>query len=424
VTTDIVGSKANGCDDLSALRGLISVDHAIAKGLKIASRVTEREDVPLLDAVGRILADDLTAPMPLPPFDNSGMDGYALRSADLQGRGPWVLQVAGRIAAGDDITAIVPIQPGNAYRIFTGAAVPVGLDAVIMQEHVTRKDDTIHIDRSVPAGNNIRRVGEDAAKGSLLLRAGTLIGAREIGALASVGLSCVSVRRKVNIALFCTGSELRQPGENLAPGQIYNSNRYMMLATLKMPWANVIDFGSVADDPDRLRHTLTKAAKAADIVVTTGGVSVGEEDHMFSQLKRAGGKVEVVKIAMKPGKPLTMGSLLGAVFIGLPGNPVAAYTTWKIIGSQIATKAAGLVAGDISRTLVETTSASTRRPGRQEFRPARIVAVAKSGRLKVELLDKSFSAKISLICNSDGFAVIPAEQDTIRKGECLEFIYL
>ena len=413
-----------GCDKRTGQRDLVSVDTAVARGLRLCNTVSTTETIGLEAAIGRVLATDLFAPFSLPPFDNSAMDGYALRHDDLTGTSPSKLTLTGRIAAGDDAASTGPLGPGEAFRIFTGAGIPPGADTVIMQERVLREGDTITIDHPVRRGNDIRRMGEDAPSGSLLLQRGTQIDAREVGAIASVGLARVEVFRKIRIALLCTGSELRQPGETLAPGQIYNSNRFILLAALRKPWVEVIDLGAIKDDPAVLRETLSSAANQADIILTTGGVSVGEEDHMVDQFRAAGGEIEVLKIAMKPGKPLSMGRLRDAVFIGLPGNPVAAFTTWKIIGSQIAAKVAGVRASNRRRSVVEAAHLSTRRPGRQEFRPARVVGMSKSGHPRVALLDKSFSAKISLICKSDGFAVIPADIQNVRSGDKLEFVYL
>lgn len=424
--TDTLADLADvcGCDAQTSARNLIPVQTAIDHGLGLVTAVGADETVGLEAAIGRILAHDLNAPFPLPPFDNSAMDGYALRSRDFTGPGPWTFNVAGRVAAGDDTARAGIVGAGQAFRIFTGAGIPLGADAVIMQEHVRRNGDRIEIDKPVAFGNCIRLRGEDARQGALLLPAGTLIGPREIGAIASVGLAEVGVRRKVRIALFCTGSELRQPGESLAPGQIYNSNRFILLAALNAPWVELKDFGAIEDDPVRLRRSLTAAAKDADLIVTTGGVSVGEEDHMVDQLREAGGEIEVMKIAMKPGKPLSVGTLGNAVFVGLPGNPVAAFTTWKIIGSRIAAKLSGQCATDVRPPFVEAAIASDRRPGRQEYRPARIVGMSPDGRPRVEMLDHSYSAKISLICKCDGLAVIPAAKARIEAGERLEFVYL
>lgn len=417
-------ADAGGCDGPAATRRLISVRSAIERGLAMAQAVTETAVLNLEHAIGRVLAEDLTTPFPLPPFDNSAMDGYALRSADFIGPGPWRFEVAGRVAAGDDASKAGTLSAGQAFRIFTGAAIPPGADAVILQEHVRCFGDRIEIDRVLPRGSCIRRQGEDAPKGSLLLPAGTLIGAREIGAIASVGLPEISVRRKVRIALLCTGSELRQPGQSLAPGQIYNSNRFILLAALRAPWVDLNDLGSVEDDPDRLREVLTTAARDADLIVTTGGVSVGGEDHMVAQVREAGGAIELMKIAMKPGKPLSIGTLENAVFVGLPGNPVAAFTTWKIIGSRIAAKLSGQEDTLELPPMVEAASSSTRRPGREEYRPARITGLSPDGRPRVEMLDTSYSAKISLICKSDGLVVIPADRERIEAGDALEFVYL
>lgn len=415
---------ACGCDDQTGARKLIPVEAAIKRGLSVARAVEETETVSLDEAIGRVLAQDLAAPFALPPFDNSAMDGYALRSADFTGPGPRVFEVTGRVAAGDDAARAGTVKAGQAFRIFTGAGIPPGADAVIMQEHVRRIGDRIEIEGPIPSGNCIRVRGEDAVQGAVLLTGGKLIGPREIGAIASVGLAEVRVRRKLRIALFCTGSELRQPGETLAPGQIYNSNRFILLAALRAPWIELKDYGAIEDDPSRLKHALTDAAKDADLIVTTGGVSVGEEDHMVNQLREAGGEIEVMKIAMKPGKPLSVGTLGSAVFVGLPGNPVAAFTTWKIIGSQIAAKLSGQEEIDPRQSMVEAAASSSRRPGRQEYRPARIIGISPDGRPQVEMLDHSYSAKISLICKSDGLAVIPANKDRIEAGEALEFVYL
>ncbi|SLN11507.1 Molybdopterin molybdenumtransferase [Roseovarius litorisediminis] len=411
-------------DERTGIGGLVPVNDAISRGLSLARKVDGIEVVELDEAIGRVLAEDLLAPFPLPPFDNSAMDGYVFRSEDLSGVGPWRLRVAGRVAAGDNANKAGAVGEGEAFRIFTGAGIPKGGDTVVMQERVRRLGDFIELENPVTPGSCIRRQAEDAAKDSLLLPKGSLIGAREIGAIASVGLPRIRVRRKVRIALFCTGSELRQPGESLAPGQIYNSNRFILMAALRQPWIELSNMGAVVDDPDALRAALTHAAASVDMVVTTGGVSVGEEDHMVEQLRSAGGRIEVMKIAMKPGKPLSVGTLNGAVFVGLPGNPVAAFTTWKIIGSRIAEEMSGQGTNEVSVSQVEASESFTRRPGRQEFRPAKIVGFSPDGRPKVQLLDQSFSAKISLICKSDGFAVIPAHSDRIASGDRLDFVQL
>lgn len=350
------------------------------------------------------------------------MDGYALQTASLHGEGHWRLRVAGCLACGDNPGTAPALGAGECLRIFTGAAVPTGVDAVVMQEDVQCiGEDAVLMRKPVP-GQNIRRRGEDAPEGSVLLADGTLVGAREIAAIASVGKTDVQVFRKVRIALFCTGDELRQPGQVLAAGQIYNSNRFMMRALLSRPWFEVEVFGSVPDDPKSLRETLRQAAQRAEIVVTTGGVSVGAEDHMIDQVAAAGGRVDAMKVAIKPGMPLAIGKLGDAIYIGLPGNPVAAYTTWLVIGARIAAACAGLADTANFAAVAEATESFPRRPGREEYRPARLIPAETGGLPKVQFLDRSYSAKVALLCHADGLAVLPADADGIRAGDVAAFI--
>lgn len=416
--------KNDVCSDERTGQTLIPVDLALERGLSLVNTVRATVELALETAMGRVLAEDLCTPMDLPPFDKSGMDGYAFRSCDVTEGAQSRLTLAGRIAAGDNADLIGQVGRGQAYRIFTGAAIPRGADAVIMQEHVKCVGETITFNEPVESGQNIRRRGEDAPAHSLLLEQGTILGARELGAIASIGQPRVTVRRKITVALFCTGTELKQPGETLAPGQIYNSNRFMMIAALNDPTIELNDMGAIDDDPEKLRAALESAAKSADVIVSTGGVSVGEEDHMVAQLEAVGGRIEVMKIAMKPGKPLSVGTIGQALYVGLPGNPVAAFTTWKIIGAKLAAKIAGARQSADPRPQVVVAKETTRRPGRQEYRPASIVGKSEDGHPLVELLDNTFSAKISLICRAHGFAVLPADRDTLSRGDRLDFVYL
>jgi molybdopterin molybdotransferase len=357
--------------------------------------------------------------MPLPPFNNSAMDGYAFRSGDeLAGE----LRIVAKIAAGDDVGLHPPLQAGQCARILTGAAIPCGADTVIMQEHVSRNGDKITVDRPVERGNAIRRLGEDAGIGDTLIAAGTKLGPKELGAIASIGCAGVEVVRPVRIALFCTGSELQQPGEPLASGQIYNSNRFILAAALTEPWIELVDLGTIKDDPQAIQNTLTQVADRVDMIVTTGGVSVGDADHMTDQLRAVGGELDVLRVAMKPGKPLTLGTLGRAVFVGLPGNPVAAFKTWMIFGRRIAERIGGQSSCNLHHEVVEVTESFTRKPGRQEFRPIAFVPGSSGGLRRVRMLDPSYSAKISMICRSDGFAIIPSEKNRIRRGDSLELV--
>lgn len=406
-----------GCDTAP---GLVSLDTAIAQGVGLAAPVPETEILPLATAIGRVLAGTVASPLPLPPFDNAAMDGYALTSSELSGDGPWRLPVAGRVAAG---AAGMPPRPaGTALRILTGAPVPADCDAVVMQEHVTRHEDTILLDRRPRPGLNIRRQGEDLPQGAPILAPGRTIDTREAAALAAVGAAEVAVRRKVRIAFFCSGDELVAPGLPLAPGQIYNSNRYALLAALAKPWIERRDLGAVRDDPVALGEALRAAADWADLVVTTGGVSVGEEDHLPRVVTEAGGRLAVVKVAIKPGKPLTLGRIGSAIYLGLPGNPVAVHVGWSLIGARIADRLAGLVRAQVPETLVTAGFALSRRPGRAELRPARVTGLDAAGRSVVSVLPGSFSARIAELAAADGLVVIPAETTELRPGTPLRFL--
>lgn len=414
---------ACGCSHNAARSGrLIPVEVALARGLAMAEPVSECETLPLEAAIGRVLAAPAVSAAPLPPFDNSAMDGYALCAAGLSGDGPWRLTVGARIAAGDAGDA--PYRRGEAVRIFTGAPTPAWCDSVVMQEHVRRDGDAIWLAERPRTGRNIRRAGEDLASGEAILPKGALIETREAAALAAIGAASVSVRRKIRVALFCSGSELRAPGEPLGPGQIWNSNRFALLAALQAPWVTIHDFGVVADDPAALLAALRRAAASADIVVSTGGVSVGDEDHMPRLFREAGGDVHAMRVAMKPGKPLVLGAIDTALYVGLPGNPVAAFVTWKIIGDQILRKRGGCarIAPVVER--VRADFSLERQPGRCEYRQARVSGVGADGERRVRLLEPSFSARIATLARADGLAVLPAAADRIVEAQALEFLPL
>ncbi len=403
-----------------AQAALLPVDIALRKGLALAKPVAGVERLPLEKAHGRVLAQAVPAGASLPLFDNSAMDGYALRLADLSGAGPWRLPVAGRVAAGD--AGSQPVAPGTALRIFTGAPVPPGCDAVIMQELTVREGDAIRLDRRPDRGENIRRAGEDIVRGAQLLPQGRCIDPRAAALLAASGCGDAVVRRRVRVAFFSTGSELRPPGSRLAPGQIWNANRYYLQGAFNRPWIEAIDMGAVSDQPDLLRETLQEASRKADLVVTTGGVSVGDEDHMPDILRAAGGAIEVMKVAMKPGKPLIIGQIGAALYAGLPGNPVAAFVTWHVIGARIAEKLAGLDADAPPRMLVRAGFERSRKPGRCEFLPARFGDCDDDRARTVEIATSSASHRVALLAQADGLVVIPAESERVKPGDMLEFL--
>lgn len=409
-----------GCETRKAPGALLSVDSALRRALTLVEPVTQVEKLPLDRAHGRVLAGAVRAEVSLPLFDNSAMDGYAIRRADLSGDGPWGLPVVGRIAAGD--AGSEPVSAGTAMRIFTGAPVPPGCDAVVMQEMTRLEGSIIRIDRRPEPDENIRRAGEDIVEGAELLAEGRCIDPRAAALLAASGCGDVAVRRRIRVAFFSTGSELRAPGAQLAPGQIWNANRYHLQGALDRPWVEAIDMGAISDQPDMLREALEEASRKADLVVSTGGVSVGDEDHMPDMLRAAGGSIEVMKVAMKPGKPLVVGRIGAALYIGLPGNPVSAFVTWHVIGARIAEKLAGLDMDAPQRFLVRAGFERKRHSGRCEFLPARLGNRDCYGVRTVEIATSSVSHRVALLAQADGLALIPAESDQVRQGDMLEFL--
>ena len=380
-----------GCETIPAQAGLLSVDEALLRALALAETVAGIERLPLEKAHGRVLGETVRAATPLPLFDNSAMDGYAIRLADLAGEGPWRLPVAGRVAAGD--TGQTPVQAG-----------------------------TIRLERRPEPGENIRRAGEDIVEGMELLPQGRRIDARAAALLAAAGCGEVAVRRRVRAAFFSTGSELRAPGTPLAPGQIWNANRYHLQGSLGLPWLETIDMGAVPDRPGRLRAALEQAASDADLVVTTGGVSVGDEDHMPAVLSAAGGEIHVMKVAMKPGKPLVVGRLGPALYLGLPGNPVSAFVSWHVIGARIAEALAGIREAGPRRSIVRAGFERSRHPGRCEFLPARLGEYDGHGTRSVEIVTSAVSHRVALLAQADGLLLIPSQADRIRRGDMLEFL--
>lgn len=305
-------------------QALVSVDDALDFMLARARPLADHERVPLAEALGRVLARAETSPIDVPGFANSSMDGYALRAADAATEGRVRLRVVQRIAAGGTSTAL---EAGQAARIFTGAALPEGADTVVIQEDCRVDGERVSFDGPVGAGENIRPRGNDIVSGSEVLAAGTRLRPQELGLAASVGLAELAVVRRLRVGIFSSGDELTQPGEALAVGAIYNSNRYTLRGLLSALGCQILDLGSVADTLEATGRALGAAAAESDVVVTSGGMSVGEEDHVKRAVEQAG-QLEMWRVAVKPGKPLAYGRIGAADFIGLPGNPVSTLVTF------------------------------------------------------------------------------------------------
>ncbi|KAA1172377.1 molybdopterin molybdotransferase MoeA [Marinobacter salinexigens] len=391
---------------------LTPVEDALTHILERATVVPASGDVALTDALDRILAADQYVPADVPPADNSAVDGYAVRQEDV--KPGTILPISARIPAG---TAPEPLLPGTAARIFTGSEVPPGADSVVMQERVASSDSGIEVQAEVSAGQNIRRRGQDLAKGDLALARGTRIRPQEMGLLASMGFARVPVLDRLKVAILTTGDELVDPGKPLAPGQIYNTNRYTLLGLLARAGCDIVLCETLEDTREATRATLQRAATAADLVITSGGVSVGEEDHVRAVLED-GGELSLWRLAIKPGKPLAFGHIAGTPVLGLPGNPAAVLVTFLMIGMPFIRKCQGRpVTAPLSETLpaaFPVASPSVRR----EFVRARKELI--DGETRVAAYPNQSSGVLSSACWADGLAIVP-ENTTVQPGDLLTY---
>lgn len=395
----------------------LSVDAARLRAIAAAARVVGTECLALEEAYGRILADAPLARTSLPPFDNSAMDGYAVRIGDFKGAGPYRFRVSEHIIAGD--TRSLSLAEGTAARIFTGAPVPRGADAVIMQESVTRKGNVIEVATQPRLGLNIRREGEDRGRGEPILPRGLRLTPPRLALLAAAGLADVPVHRRLRVGLFSTGNELRDPGQTLDHGQIYNSNRVMLRSLMAEPWIAVTDYGILPDDPETIRSAIRQASASNDIVISSGGVSAGEEDHVLDALKREDATLEVLKVAIRPGKPLTIGRVGEALFVGLPGNPYAAAITFLQIARPALRKAAGLL--EEIDTWIPAVSGFDypRKVGRREYLPVTWDERDAVGSPILRRLDQGLSASLGPIALASGIAVIESDVEQVFPGTSL-----
>ncbi len=391
---------------------MLSVSEALQLMAAAARVVDGVEHVATLAANGRVLAEAQVSTMNVPAMDNTQMDGYAVRAADCAS-GSASLPVSQRIPAGH---VGAPLQAGTAARIFTGAMIPAGADAVVMQEQCEFKDGVVTVRHTPKSGEWIRRAGEDIRDGAVILPAGTRLRSQELGLAASVGLAQLPVRRKLRVAVFFTGDELTMPGEPLAPGAIYNSNRFTIRALLENLGCEISDFGIVPDTLAATRAVLRESAQAHDLIITSGGVSVGEEDHIKPAVE-AEGRLNMWQIAVKPGKPLAFGEVGQAFFVGLPGNPVSSFITFLMFVRPFILRLQGVAHGLAPRSYAMRADFDWPKADRRnEF--LRVRLNAEGG---LERFSNQSSGVLTSTVWGDGVVDNPPGQ-TIARGDSVRFI--
>ena len=398
---------------------LLNVDDVFRNLTEIVRPVAGGEDVGLECAIGRVTAADVKAPIDLPPFDSSAMDGYAVDAADLQSALPEQLAVIDQSAAGHPAQRAV--SSGNAVRVFTGAVMPAGANAVVLQEDVVRNGDVATFAGSVRVGQHVRRRGIDLAQGDTLCRAGKKLSAYDLSWLAACGIATVRVARRVRVAVFSTGDELTEAGEPLKTGQIYDSNRFALKSLLREKAVQVIDLGCLPDDRTNIRAALREASAQADLVVTSGGVSVGDADFVKDAVADIGA-IDFWKVALKPGKPLAVGRIGKALFFGLPGNPVSTIVTYLLFVAPTV----DLLAGErpapplaLPATILEPIEHSK---GRREY--MRGIATVEGGRLVVATTGDQGSNRLATLANANCLIVISEETDSLQSGDAVPIILL
>ena len=404
--------KQPGCSDAS--EAALTVDAAVQKLLQQIESPVDYVQLNIRQSLRRVLFEDIQSPFDVPGHDNSAMDGYALISQDLPVSGIKTLQVIGTAFAGQPFEG--ELKPGQCVRIMTGAVVPAQADCIVAQEHVNVIDDAqIEVGEGHRIHQNIRFRGEDIQRGAVVLPRGHRLKAADLGVLASLGVNEVKVFRKPRVSFFSTGDELKSIGEPLEKGEIYDSNRYSLYGLLRDCDVDIIDMGVVKDDPEALRQTLLSAAACSDVVLTSGGVSVGEADYIKDILQQIG-QMDFWKILMKPGRPLTFGAIGKSWFFGLPGNPVAVMVTFYQFVLPALKKLQGVTATKPLLLQAISNSKIRKNPGRKEFQRA-IVSSNEQGELQVELTGRQGSGILTSMSAANCFIVLPEESGSVEPGD-------
>jgi molybdopterin molybdotransferase len=407
-------------DDCFAFGGpMMLVDEAVSIIASRVDAVIDTKWVDLAEADGRILGIGIKAPFPLPPFTNSAVDGYAVRSADLPRDAEQAFPIAGRIQAGGSASAA--IAPGEAVRIFTGAPMPSGADTVFMQEDV-RIDQSgkVVLPPGLKAGANVRPAGEDIPEGHSALLAGRQLRPQDIALIAAFGQTCVEVRRRLRVAVFSTGNEVVSPGTPRGAAQLFDSNRFMMASMLKRLGCEVSDLGILRDDRASLASALKEAAGSHDLILTSGGVSTGEEDHVRAAVESVGTLV-LWRMAIKPGRPVAMGIIGGTPFIGLPGNPVASFVTFAYVVRPTILALAGTAQRKLVPTPVRAAFNYTKKSGRREY--VRVsLREGVGGVFEAVKFPREGAGLLSSLVDSDGLVELGEEVTAVKPGQMVGFM--
>jgi molybdopterin molybdotransferase len=393
----------------------------------IAERVTpvsETETAPLIAARGRVIARDIAAPIDLPPFDNSAVDGYAVRHRDLDTKAETRLTISGRLTAGS--AASEPVGAGTATRIFTGAPMPAGADTVFMQEDVRVEGSAVIVPPGLKPGANRRLAGEDVRNGSVVLPAGRRLAAQDVALAAAVGLTTLAVRRRVRVALFSTGDEIVEPGSPRPAAALYDANRYLLAGMLERLGATVTDLGILKDDPSAVAKAIEAAAREHDLVLTSGGVSTGEADHVRAAIEKVG-RLWFWRVAIKPGRPVAMGVVpgsrpgSGAAFVGLPGNPVAVFVTFARVVRPLLLRLAGAAPEPLQALPVRLAFSYKKKKGRREYVRVALQTCA-DGAVEAVKHPQEGAGVITSLTETDGLAELTEDITTLEPGATVGFL--
>lgn len=405
-------------DDCFAFGGdLMRIEDAIDLLRARVSPVPDVERVALMQADGRILAETVAAPVNLPPFRNSAVDGYAVRHADLDAASDTRLPLVGRAAAGRAVEGAP--RAGAALRIFTGAPMPEGFDTVFMQEDVREDSGDVVLPAGLKPGANVRAAGEDIAVGEEALKAGQRIAPSHIALAAALGLPVLPVRRRIRIAVFSTGDELSEPGQRLGPQALYDSNRFALAALARRAGAEIVDLGILRDDRETIRRALEQAAPTHDLLLTSGGVSTGEEDHVKFAVEAAGA-LAFWRLGIKPGRPVAMGVVAGTPFIGLPGNPVAAFVTWAFVARALVAALSGEDWAPPKPMRVTAGFGYKKKAGRREY--VRVSLEEKDGVTFARKYHREGAGLITSLTRTQGLVELPEDMLRVEEGDALNFI--